>query len=94
MILDYSRIQSCGSIRYAHEIVLPIEMTHPPIQAKQVILKALPFFRIAAGPDAPLRAWRRAMAPRSPGAPSREGAMVDDDKLLGSRMILLRFFDS
>lgn len=59
-------------------------MTHPPMQAKQVILKALPFFRIAAGPDAPLRPWRRAMAPMSPGAPSSEGAIEDDGKLLGS----------
>lgn len=59
-------------------------MVHPPIQAKQVILKALPFFKIAAGPDAPLRPSRRAKAPTSPGAPSSEGAMFDDDKLLDS----------
>ena len=86
MILYCSRIKSYGSIRHAHRSICSVETTHPPIHAKQVILKALPFFRIAAGPDAPLRPWRRARAPTSPGAPSREGAIFDDEKLLGSRV--------
>jgi len=52
--------------------------THPPRQAKQAMPKTLMFLTSAIGPDAPVRAWRRARAAPSMTESERTATMLGD----------------